>query len=590
MAISDRKIAAYIVLFCSCLCMFQQMKAQNPRDTLSSYSYYGLDKIIYENSRDSAKLFQLLNYYLQRAQKEKHKRELVNYYKDYVFYQAEGNRLPFIDSALYYAHQINDNALIGNVYLTKGIIYYTFKDYQQTLDHYLIANEYILQTDDVYNKYSIKNMIGGIKNYLGYYEEAEELFEECVRYFGQEEASYNMHRGYISSMMGLAWSYTKTDRVAESVRMLATARESAERMGFSDLDVHYLVFKQGINDFYLGDYEGAVQKIEEKLPFLYENEDFAWASIGEFYIGKSWWVQGEREKALPYFDKIDEVFRSHNYTHPDLREAYELLINYYKDLGNKDAQLRYIGQLVKADSVFNQTHKYLINNIYKRYTTRELILSKRRLEAALYIQKNKTILIAVLSGTVLLLTMAWIYYQRRKTRKIVQELIQKVKASQVQPKPVPLVSSIIMKVPVKAAVQMKDEVVERLLNKLGEFEEKKKFLRPDTTLEKLAENFETNTTYLSQVINTYKKQTFSQYLSTLRIEYLINEMVLNDDPRIFNYSIEHLAALIGYNSTSAFSRAFQKHTKVKPSAFIKEIKENSDWAGNPPNKSSAHTG
>lgn len=590
MTISRGKISFCIALFCLGPCFLETVEAQNQSDTLAKYSYRELDNLAYENRNDPLRLSLYQNYFFQKAQQENTRNWLAIYYRDFVFYQAEENRLPFIDSALYYAHQINDNALIGNVYLTKGIIYYTFKDYQQTLDHYLIANEYILQTDDVYNKYSIKNMIGGIKNYLGYYEEAEELFEECVSYFDQKEATYNMHRGYISSMMGLAWSYTKTDRIPESVQLLATARESAEKMGFSELDVHYLVFKQGINDYYLGNYDGAIQKIEQKLPFLHENEDFAWASIGEFYIGKSWWLQGEREKALPYFDKIDEVFRVHNYTHPDLREAYELLINYYKDLGNKDAQLRYIGQLVKADSVFNQNHKYLINNIYKRYTTRELILSKRKLETALYIQKNKTILIAVLSGTVLLLTMAWIYYQRRKTRKIVQELIQKVKASQVQPKPVPLVSSKIMKVPVKAAIQMKDEVVERLLNKLGEFEEKKKFLRPDTTLEKLVENFETNTTYLSQVINTYKKQTFSQYLSTLRIEYLINEMVLNDDPRIFNYSIEHLAALIGYNSTSAFSRAFQKHTKVKPSAFIKEIKENSDWAGTPPIKSSAHTG
>ena len=572
MTISDRKIAAFIVLFCSCLCLFQTVKAKDHQDTLAKYSYRELDNLVFEHRSDSLKMSKYLSYYLQKARKEKHNNWDAIYYKSFVFYQKEEDRLPFIDSALYYAYQSNDKALIASTYLTKATVYHNIKDYQQALDHYLIADDYIIQTDDVYNRYRIKNHIAGIKSYLGYYEEAEALFEECVRYFGQVEADYNMHRGYISSMLGLAWSYTKTDRITESVQLLATAQESAEKMGFSELDVHYLVFKQGINDYYLGDYDGAIQKIEQKLPFLYENEDFAWASIGEFYIGKSWWDQGDREKAIVYFDMIDEVFQAHQYTHPDLREAYELLINHYKDLDNKDEQLRYIGQLVKADSVFNQNHKYLINNIYKRYTTRELILSKRTLETALYIQKNKTMLIMGLSGIILLLVFAWIYYQRRKTRKIVQELIQKVEASQMQPEPVSVFSSEILKDPGKASIQMKDEVVERLLRELNQFEEKKQFLGSDTTLEKLAVSFETNTTYLSHVINTYKNQKFSQYLNTLRINYLIKKMVLNDDPRIFNYSIEHLAELIGYNSTSAFSRAFKNHTKVKPSSFIKRMK------------------
>lgn len=571
MTISRGKVSNLIVFFCSCLCVVLPIKAQSIEDTLANHSYHKLDQIIYENRQDSAKLVQLLNYYLRKAQKEDYKRELVNYYMNYVFYQAEENRLPFIDSALYYAHQVNDNALIGNVYLTKGIIYYTFKDYQQTLDHYLIANEYILQTDDVYNKYSIKNMIGGIKNYLGYYEEAEELFEECIDYFGQEKATYNMHRGYINSMLGLTWSYTKTDRIPESVQLLATALKSAKKMGFSELDVHYLEFKQGINEYYLGNYDRAIQTIEQKLPFLYENEDFAWVSMGEFYIGKSWWAQGEQKKALPYFDRMDELFRSQNYTHPDLREAYELMINYYRDLGNKDAQLNYITQLVKADNIFNQDHKYLINNIHKRYTTQELIRSKSRLEAALYIQKNKTKLILVLSGTVLLLVFAWIYYQRRKTKKIVQELIQKVKASQLQPESVPMAAVVPAGVTEKAPFQMKAEVVDRLLDRLNEFERDEHFLKSDITLEKLTERFETNTTYLSQIINIYKKQTFSQYLNTLRMDYLIHKLVVKDDPRFFNYSIESLAELVGYNSTSAFSRAFKNHTKVNLSDFINRI-------------------
>src|SRR5690606_18285572 len=130
--------------------------------------------------------------------------------------------------------------------------------------------------------------------------------------------------------------------------------------------------KQGINDHLTGNYENAIDKIKNSLPALLENEDFAWASIGEFYIGKSWWERGDADQAIDYFKKVDQVFDTRGYTHPDLREAYELLITYYKKQDDKENQLRYIEKLVSVDSVYNRNHKYLINQLFKKYTTFEL--------------------------------------------------------------------------------------------------------------------------------------------------------------------------------------------------------------------------
>lgn len=138
-------------------------------DSLEGYSYYKLDDLIYENRGDSLKRSIYLNHYLQKALTEKNQKELANYYKDYVFYQTEKNRLPFIDSALYYALPTKDNVLIATVYLSKATVYNNIKDYQKTLDHYLKADEYISQTENTYIKYRIKNHIAAIKNYLGYY-------------------------------------------------------------------------------------------------------------------------------------------------------------------------------------------------------------------------------------------------------------------------------------------------------------------------------------------------------------------------------------------------------------------------------------
>lgn len=178
--------------------------AQKSKDSLSKYSYLELDDLIFLSEEEPVKNSIYLNYYFQKATHEQSNKQLALYYKNYVFLQKEENRLAVIDSALKYAYKTHDKALIGNVYLTKGTIFHTTKDYENTLDNYLTAYDYISQTDDTYNKYRIKNHVGVIKNYLGYYDDAESLFKECIAYFGKDEKSYNMQRGYVSSLEGLA--------------------------------------------------------------------------------------------------------------------------------------------------------------------------------------------------------------------------------------------------------------------------------------------------------------------------------------------------------------------------------------------------
>lgn len=555
-----------LVLICSLIFFSGSTFAQKSQDTLSKYSYTKLNYLVFDSEKDSLRLYTYINEYKQRAFKEKNNERISAYYKNFVFYQKEENRLTFIDSALHYACKTNDKALIGDVYLTKGVVYHNIKDYQKTLDNYLKANDYISQTDDLYKKHRIKYHIGVIKNYLGYYEDAENLFTECIAYFGQDQASYNMQRGYVKSLEGLAWSATKTNRTEESNEILQTALLSVQKAGFSELDGHYIVFKQGINDYFLNNYDEAVRKIEEKLPFLYENEDFAWATVGNFYIGKSYWNKNENEKAIGYFENINEVFETKGYTHPDLRESYELLINYYKNQDNKDKQIKYIEQLVKADSIYNRNHKHLISQIHKEYETKDLLQAKKELETSLYVQKHKTALITTFAILIIGAGIIIYFFQQKKARQKAQELIRKIEEMQ-QPKvisfePVQIVSK---------PQQIKDETTQKLLEKLNKFEEKQRFRKPDISLEKLADYLETNTTYLSTIINKYKAKSFSDYLNVLRINYIISELN-NDNSDFLRYSLESLAKETGFKSASVFSRTFKQYTKVSPSVFIKELR------------------
>lgn len=541
--------------------------AQKSKDSLSKYSYLELDDLIFLSEEEPVKNSIYLNYYFQKATHEQSNKQLALYYKNYVFLQKEENRLAVIDSALKYAYKTHDKALIGNVYLTKGTIFHTTKDYENTLDNYLTAYDYISQTDDTYNKYRIKNHVGVIKNYLGYYDDAESLFKECIAYFGKDEKSYNMQRGYVSSLEGLAWTYTKTNRIQESNEVLQTALTSIQNADFSELDGHYIVFKQGINDYFSAHYDDAIYKIEEKLPFLHENEDFAWATIGDFYIGKSYWDKNEHEKAIVYFEKINDVFNNQNYTHPDLREGYELLINYYKNKNDKDQQLYYVEQLVKADSVYNLNYKHLISQIHKKYEIKDLLLAKQELETALYFQKYRVIIISAIAIFLLGIGSVAYFVQQKKAKKTAQELIKAMKEVQNQ-------KEVIAKTiaPRKPTQQVSDETVRMILKNLNAFEEKQFFLRRNISLASMAKDFKTNTAYLSSIINQYKNSAFTDYINNLRIQYIITEMINTDYETLINISLDVYAEKAGYTNLTTFSRAFQKQTKVSPAIFLKELR------------------
>ena len=556
------------VLIFSLFFVSGELFAQKNQDSLSKYSYTELNYLALDSEKDSLRFHTYINEYKQRAFKEKNNDRIATYYKNFVFYQKQENRIAFIDSALHYAYKTDDKALIGDTYITKGVVYHNIKDYRQTLDNYLKANDYISETDDNYKKYRIKNHIGVIQNYLGNYEEAESLFRECIAYFGQDEKSYNMQRGYVKSLEGLAWSVLKTNRIEESNQILQTALTSAQKAGFDELDQHYIIFKQGINDYFLNRYDEAIHKIGEQLPFLYENEDFAWATVGNFYIGKACWDKNEKQKAIRYFENIDEVFKNQNYTHPDLRESYELLIGYYESQDDKDNQLKYIKQLVKADSIYNQSYQHLIGQIHKEYTTKDLLHKQKQLERSLFVQKNKVVIISVIA--LILAVSVFIYaFRQKKMKRKAQELIREIEEIK-QVKVIPLE-------PVKIihkSQPIKDETAQKILYRLDIFVEQKKFKKSDVSLEKLAKEFKTNPAYLSTVINTYKNKNFTDYINGLRIDFFFTEIINDNNSDFLRYSIDGIAKDLGFNSLSTFSRAFKKEKGVNPSVFLKELKKN----------------
>lgn len=110
------------------------------------------------------------------------------------------------------------------------------------------------------------------------------------------------------------------------------------------------------------------------------------------------------------------------------------------------------------------------------------------------------------------------------------------------------------------------EVEKNILNGLKEFESNKGFTNKKLNLSALANQLETNTTYLSEVIKRQKGKNFSNYINELRIEFICSE--IDSKPEFRNYKISYLAELCGFNSHSFFATVFKNITGISPSEYL----------------------
>ncbi|MBI9072683.1 MAG: AraC family transcriptional regulator [Melioribacteraceae bacterium] len=100
--------------------------------------------------------------------------------------------------------------------------------------------------------------------------------------------------------------------------------------------------------------------------------------------------------------------------------------------------------------------------------------------------------------------------------------------------------------------------------------EDKIYLDPDLTIKSLSEKINTNSTYLSQTINSFYGKNFNTFINEFRIKEA-QKLILDDIHE--SMSIEGIAVSVGFNNRTSFSAAFKNYTGVTPSFYIKSRSE-----------------
>ncbi|WP_228458076.1 helix-turn-helix domain-containing protein [Chryseobacterium schmidteae] len=519
-----------------------------------------------------------INRYIQKAKLENNLVEQIQGYRDATFYSKDKRlKINYADSAIVTAQRADDKELISTVYLLKGSLYYFYyKNYQSALAEYLKAYQYSKDSKDDYLKYKIVYQMGLVKSYLGYYSEGIEHFNECISYFEPKSkeklesgATRNVERGYLNSLHQIAVCYRNIKDYKKADSIIDAGLRFSKIDEFSS-EKAYLTKCKGISEYHDKNYNSAIILLQKSLPILNKNDDFYWSSVSEFYIGKSYLGLGKEDLAIKQFEKVDSIFQKRQFIVPELFENYNFLIKYYQNRKDSEKELEYSKKLLKADSILNRDFKYLSEKIHKDYDKQILEESKTKLET-----RNNwgfgTILI-LFSILAIVALLAWKYYKNGKQIKLKYlELEDKLKQ---QNKPTSLLYENISSY---GKSVLSEDVFVDLQNKLKEFETSEGFKENGLTIDRLANIFHTNKSYLSQYINDVKGINFSKYLSTLRINYITRLMY--EDPYYLQLKVQGLADECGIGSRQNFSDLFQEINGIRPTDFIKQRKKELEEQG-----------
>ncbi|GAA0713676.1 hypothetical protein GCM10009430_05750 [Aquimarina litoralis] len=473
------------------------------------------------------------------------------------------HKIQYLDSAINITQSTENKYFPTLAYIIKGVAYEGKGKFNIALDNYIRALNWSKKKEDIHYEWIAKHNIGLLKIKIGNYDEAKSIFKEYLKF---EESNnirfWNDSLRYLNTLSTLVSIYRKNEEIDSAISLNRKGMELA--IGFPNRFMFF--FNKGVNEFYKENFKESIYNLNQSLPEFKKPENIYHYDTSDiieiyFYLGKSHLGLFEKEKAITYFKKVDSVVQNTGYLTAEIRPAYQHIIKYYKSKKDKNNQLFYINRLLYSDSILSTNFRNLNTKISKEFDTPILLAEKEKLIASLAKENTRiSTKNIIISGLLLLaLGVAGFYFYRQRLYK---KRFLKLVADQS--------SNTNEKANTKdATAAISKEIIAHLLECLQQFEDKQEYLDPDINMVNLAKRFDSNSNYLSKVINKYKGKNFAQYINDLRVAYVIDK--LKNDPIFRKYTVVALAQEIGFNNPESFSKAFYKNTGIYPSYFIKEL-------------------
>ena len=536
----------------------------------NSFSYEELNDLIKSTDNVNKKDF-YCKLFLKKAKKENNEEFIIKGYKR-LSENADNinNAFKYLDSISKYAGK-SEYYSMASFYFQKGWLYSKYRNEDKAIDNFVKSLKCIDKKKEEKLYYKLRLNIIIIKSGQQDYTDAIKEFKECEAYFKKTDTTGQY---YLCAIYGLAENYIRQGNI-DKADFYTNKGLSITRQIKNEQLINRFLCCDGINDYARKEYASSIKKLKATLPILKNlNQDFLNYSINCNIIGKSYLGLKDSKNALVYFSKVDSVFQKNQVFFPENLDVYNNLIKHHEASGDIQKQLYYTKQLIKADNYVHTKYKYLTNKIHKDYDIAKLEESKLNLIEEL--KYKKTYLYIGLLILFLSVFIAFIYFKRYKKKQVFvvmelkknhEEFILKQKELfEKKNKEAFLLQNINNK---STSIEISDTVRNDILKKLKVFEKELGFTNKKCNLENLSKELETNSTYLSKIINEEKQCNFSTYLNNLRIEHTI--YLLETNKRVRSLTIAAISELVGYNSVKPFITAFKERYSILPSVYLKKF-------------------
>jgi tetratricopeptide (TPR) repeat protein len=563
----SKSIFFIAVFFLSFSSIYAQKHKFHIPDSLKNKSYKELFKLQLTHPNNTLLVKTYANAYLNKAKNEKDTVKIANGYSQIasLFYQNSNFKaaLNYCDSIIHLTRNRENFTYPGYGYMVKGIVYYKTGNYKKSLENYLIAEKIAKKNNNITQTYHIQSGIGALKIFWGSYNEAKSIFKKNIALLNNYKDKFeNFKHLHNSDIISLSTSYCLTKQpdsaffyVNKGIKESITSKDS--------LYFHEFIFQLGIVQYYQGKYKEAIKNLDIGFPYIDNSNDL----LNIYYYKALCYENLSKNKlAFSNFKKADSIYNISKDVTPEIRDIQFYILNHYKKQKDVENQLKYIDRLLYVDSIIDYNKKYISETLLKKYDRPALLLEKEKIIETLN-KNNKTSSLFIFGLSFLVVVLfAFIinyYVKQKQYKKRFKKLTLELKEVN---KPIIRTESKPTKIQ-----GISIEIINQILKGLNDFEQNNEFIDNEINLNILAKKLNTNSNYLSKIINFYKKKNFSSYLSDLRIDYGIKK--LTSDHTFRKYAIKAIASEIGFNNAESFSKAFYSKTGIYPSYFIKEIEK-----------------
>lgn len=560
----SRYLYQYLLIF---LFFSTFLQAQKKQIHLESLSYDVLKEAFFKNEGKIEIQKKYAKAFLNKAKKENNTPKVARGYYYFTLLYNDNRKIIYFDSIINNVRlPVSEKNFPFVAYIEKGHFLARKYRYNEAINSYLKLEKLAFSKNLNYY-YKAKFAIGILKSEkMGEVKESLPLFKECYTFYKSKKNNPDLTFVYEMSIFALADAY-KSIKKRDSASYYNKLGFFETKKSKNEYLHHVFILNEGANQVLVNNFKATLDSVTKALPYIIKNKDNNNTLASFYYRARGYQGLGNKKKALENYKKVDSLYKLNSFISPEFSDGYKFIIDYYKESGDKENQLKYVTTYLEIQNQFQKEYKELSVKLKNDYDLPNLVKDKETLIKSLQTDEKKYFwLIVFLIGLALCFVIISIYQSRQKKKYKLnfEKIINKTS------KPEILNDVIITQTPKKESL-LSVSLVKDLNDKLKKFEKDKMYKNSNINIQNLAGDFNTNTKYLSLFINENKNKTFINYINDLRVDNIIDELKQNKNLR--KYTIAALAEEAGFNTAESFSNAFYKRTEIKPSFFVKELNE-----------------